>query len=831
MAEGSTPMMRQYHGLKAQIPADALLLFRLGDFYELFFRDAEEGSRLLNLTLTKRNGVPMCGLPYHASEGYITKLLQAGRRVAICDQVTEAKPGQMVERAISRILSPGCAVGVELSEPKLPRWLAAAWRGEGKTPPWGLALLDATTGDFRLTEPADEISCREEIRRAQPAELLLDEGENTAGDWLDAGVSTTRVPGWTFEEETARRSLCEHFRVQSLDGFGCRGLGPAVGAAGALLRYVTETLKGGGRHLQPPKPFRPEEFLRLDAATQRNLELLAPTGTGIDTSLIRAIDQTVTAMGGRELRSWIQQPLRRPEAVKARHDAVAGFLEDAGILDDFRETLREVRDLARLLGRLGTPSGSARDLAALRLTLECLPRVRKLAAQIPGSLNQDLAKTIQEEPALAAELARGISEEPPAVTREGGMIREGYDSELDSLRQAMREGRTWIADLQAREIERTGIKSLKIRFNQVFGYGIEITKSYLDRIPEGYERKQTLAQAERFVTRELKEMEGKILGAEEKAVARELELFSGLREKVLAHTSALQRTAMAVGSLDALAGLAATARRWNYVRPKLRKDGEIRIRQGRHPVVEQLLAGGAEPFVPNDLSLGGGAGTLMVLTGPNMAGKSTYLRQAALICLLNQVGSFVPAVEAELPVLDRIFTRIGAGDDLARGQSTFLVEMNETALILHNATEDSLVILDEIGRGTSTLDGLSIAWAVGEHLHDQVKAKTLFATHYHELTELALTRPGVKNFRVDVREEADRVVFLRRIVEGGADRSYGIQVARLAGLPGEVLQRAQEILQGLEAGELNAAGKPARIQPTKSRAKSLRKRDQLDLFA
>ena len=692
-------------------------------------------------------------------------------------------------------------------------------------------MLDATTGDFRLAEPADEVSCREEIRRAQPAELLLEEEEKKAGDWVEAGVTITRVADWTFEEDTARRTLCDHFRVQSLDGFGCRGLGPAVGAAGALLRYLTETLRGAGRHLQPPKPFRPEESLRLDAATQRNLELLAPTGTGIDTSLIRAIDQTVTAMGGRELRGWIQQPLRKAEGIQARHEAVGGFLEDAGVLDEFRESLKEVRDLARLIGRLSTPSGSARDLLALRLTLESLPRVQRLAQGVAGKLNRELAGSMELEPELAAELAKGIADEPPAILREGGMIRDGYDAALDGHRKAMREGRTWIADLQAREMERTGIKSLKIRFNQVFGYGIEITKSYLDRIPEGYERKQTLAQAERFVTRELKEMEAKILGAEEKAVARELELFAVLKEKVLSRSATLQKTAAAVGALDALAGLAATARRWNYVRPKLRSDGEIRIREGRHPVVEQLLAGGAEPFVPNDLRMGGESGTLMVLTGPNMAGKSTYLRQAALICLLNQIGSFVPAAAAELPVLDRIFTRIGAGDDLARGQSTFLVEMNETALILHNATEESLVILDEIGRGTSTLDGLSIAWAVGEHLHDKVKAKTLFATHYHELTELALTRPGVRNFRVDVREEKDRVVFLRRIVEGGADRSYGIQVARLAGLPGEVLRRAEEILKGLEAGELNSAGKPARIRPQGGRGREVRDKDELDLFA
>ncbi|NBR45563.1 MAG: DNA mismatch repair protein MutS [Verrucomicrobia bacterium] len=831
MSEGSTPMMKQYHGLRAQIPGDAFLLFRLGDFYELFFGDAEEGARLLHLTLTKRNGVPMCGLPYHASEGYITKLLQAGRRVAICDQVSEPKPGQMVERAITRILSPGCAVGVELSAPKLPRWLAAAWRGEGRSGAWGFALLDATTGDFRLAEPADEVSCREEIRRTQPAELLLEEEEKSAGEWVEKGVAVTRVADWTFEEDTARRTLCDHFRVQSLDGFGCAGLGPAIGAAGALLRYLTETLKGAGRHLQPPKPFRPEECLRLDAATQRNLELLAPAGTGTDTSLIRAIDQTVTAMGGRELRGWIQQPLRKAEEIRARHEAVEGFLEDAGVLDEFRDSLKEVRDLARLVGRISTPSGTARDLLALRLTLESLPRVQKLALGVGGRRNGQLAKSMDCEPQLAAELARGVADEPPAIVREGGMIRDGYDAVLDGHREAMREGRKWIADLQAREIERTGIKSLKIRFNQVFGYGIEVTKSYLDRVPEGYERKQTLAQAERFVTRELKEMEAKILGAEEKAVARELELFAVLKEKVLARGASLQKTAGAVGALDAFAGLASLARRWNYVRPKLRSDGEILIEGGRHPVVEQLLAGGAEAFVPNDLRLGGVAGTLIVLTGPNMAGKSTYLRQAALICLLNQIGSFVPATAAELPVLDRIFTRIGAGDDLARGQSTFLVEMNETSLILHNATEQSLVILDEIGRGTSTLDGLSIAWAVGEHLHDKVKAKTLFATHYHELTELALTLPRVRNFRVDVREERDRIVFLRRIVEGGADRSYGIQVARLAGLPGEVLARAEEILQGLEAGELNSSGKPARIRAKPARNREVRQKDEPDLFA
>ncbi|MCX6934606.1 MAG: DNA mismatch repair protein MutS, partial [Verrucomicrobia bacterium] len=678
-------MMRQYQGLRGQVPKDTLLFFRLGDFYELFFEDANEGARLLHLTLTKRNGIPMCGLPYHAAESYITKLLAAGRRVGICDQGGEVRTGQMVERAITRILSPGCAVGVELAEPKLPRWLAAVRRGEGKQAKWGFALLDATTGDLRLAELEDETACREEIRRTNPAEILIADEEKEIPGWVERSTTVTRVPEWTLEEDVGRTLLCDHFHVQSLDGFGCRGMGPAVGTAGALVRYLTETLKGAAKHLQAPKPFRSDDCLRLDSATQRNLELLVSASTGADTSLIRAIDQTVTAMGGREIRGWLVRPLREAQEIESRHEAVAGFLEDAGCLDDFRESLKEVRDLVRLVGRLAGGPGTARDLLALRMTLEALPEMQKIVGKIPGKMIGELIRRVEVETELIGELARGVADEPPALPRDGGMIRDGYDPVLDELRTAMREGRSWIADLQAREIERTGIKSLKIRFNQVSGYGIEITKTNLYQVPTEYERKQTLAQAERFVTKELKEMEAKILGAEEKALARELVLFGKLRDRVITRASALQKTGGAIGALDALAGLAATARRWGYARPKMRTDGRIEIRGGRHPVVEQILAGGAEPFVPNDLQLGGEHGTLIVLTGPNMAGKSTYLRQVALICLLAQIGSFVPAQSAELPVLDRIFTRIGAGDDLARGQSTFLVEMNETAMILHNA--------------------------------------------------------------------------------------------------------------------------------------------------
>ncbi|MDA1340860.1 MAG: DNA mismatch repair protein MutS [Verrucomicrobia bacterium] len=830
MAEGSTPMMKQYQGLRAQVPKDALLFFRLGDFYELFFQDAVEGARLLNLTLTKRNTVPMCGLPYHAAEGYIAKVLASGRRVALCDQVGEVRSGQMVERAITRILSPGCAMGMEVTEPKLPRWLAAVRRGEGKSGRWGFALLDASSGDFRVSEPADEIACREEVRRTNPAEILVVEEEKEIPSWVDSSTSVTRIPDWTLEVDMGRTLLCEHYQVQSLDGFGCKGMGPALGAAGALLRYIRETLKGEIRHCQAPKPFRSEEILQLDFATQRNLEILESASQGVNTSLLRALDQTCTPMGGRELRSWLLRPLRKRDEVVARHEAVAGFLEDVGGMDDVRESLQEVRDIARLVGRLAGGSGTARDLVALRATLQALPELQKRGQKVSGALNRCFSDQIQLERALVEELERGIADDPPATTREGGMIRDGYDRQLDEARSAMREGRSWIAELQAREAERTGIKSLKIRFQQVSGYGIEVTKANLDQVPKEYERKQTLAQVERYVTPELKEMEAKILGAEEKALHREGQLFLQIRDQVLARTRSLQETAAAIGSLDVLAGFAVTARRWHYVRPVMTVERCIRIRAGRHPVVEQILAGSAEPFVANDLRIGGKEGTLMVLTGPNMAGKSTYLRQAALICFMAQVGSFVPVQAAELPLLDRIFTRIGAGDDLARGQSTFLVEMNETALILHHATRDSLVILDEIGRGTSTLDGLSIAWAVGEHLHDEVQAKTLFATHYHELAELALTRSGVMNFRVDVREEKDRVVFLRRIVEGGADRSYGIQVARLAGLPPSVLRRAGEILQGLEERETDASGKPARIQPKGAASKVQKERNQLDLF-
>ena len=830
MSEGSTPMMRQYQGLRAQIPKDTFLFFRLGDFYELFFEDAVEGARMLNLTLTKRNGIPMCGLPYHAAEGYIAKVLAAGRRVAICDQVGEAKSGQMVERAITKILSPGCAMGMELTDPKLPRWLGAVRRGSGKKEPWGFALLDASTGEFRLSEPKDEVACRDEIKRTQPAEILVSEDEKEITSWVDSRTTVTRIPEWTLEDDAGRTVLCDHYKVHSLDGFGCKGMGPAVGAAGALVRYVRETLKGGMRHWQVPKPFRSESCLEIDSATQRNLEIFDSASPGVSTSLIQAIDQTQTAMGGRELRSWLLRPLRNKKEVEERHEAVAGFLEDVGAMDDFREALREVRDLARLVGRLAGGSGTARDLLALRMTLDVLPAIKEMGRALAGKLNQRVSAGIELEESLVAELSRGVADDPPGTIREGGMIRDGYDKVLDTHRTAMREGRSWIAELQAKEVERTGIKSLKIRFNNISGYGIEVTKTNLDQVPKEYQRKQTLAQAERYVTPELKEMEGKILGAEEKSTAREIELFGQLRELVLSRSEFLQKTAEALGALDALAGLAATARRWGYVRPTMREDCSLRIQGGRHPVVEQLLAGGAEPFVPNDLWIGGEQGTLMILTGPNMAGKSTYLRQAALICLLGQIGSFVPAVSAELPILDRIFTRIGAGDDLARGQSTFLVEMNETAIILHHATEHSLVILDEIGRGTSTLDGLSIAWAVGEYLHDEVKAKTLFATHYHELAELALTRIGVRNYRVDVREEKDRVVFLRRIVEGEADRSYGIQVARLAGLPDTVLRRAGEILKGLEEGETDASGKPARIKP-KNPTQGKTSKNQLDLFA
>ncbi|HXG47788.1 MAG TPA: DNA mismatch repair protein MutS, partial [Methylomirabilota bacterium] len=831
-----TPMMAQYRRIKGELPRDALLLFRLGDFYEMFFEDAQIGAQLLNVALTKRGAVPMCGIPFHAANGYISRLLKAGHKVAICDQVEDAKPGHLVKREVTQILSPGTHFDERMLAAERNNFLAAVHPVPGT---FGLAMVDLTTGGFRVTEVETEAALLTELERLRPAEIILPGEAARVFDLLKSAFPIVLgYDDWTFAPETAVFTLKEHFRVASLDGFGLRGRGAAIGAAGAVLHYLTQHLRRDVRHVTALTFYQPSGFLILDAVTLRHLEILEPLHREAprQATLFGALNRTVTPMGARCLRDWLSQPLADAAAICARQDAVAAWLRQADVLAQFRAALAEVRDLERTIGRLSVGSGNARDLLALRLALAQLPRIKQLLGQLAhgasegnpdliaptGRVADDhdaliprLNAAITELPSLAERIARAIVDEPPLALKEGGLIRDGFDAALDELRAAMRDGKDWIARLQQQEIARTGIPSLKIRFNSVFGYYIEVTKANLDKVPAHYIRKQTIANGERFITPELKEMEGKILGAEERSLKLEYELFLRVREEVLGHLRAIQQTAGALAQLDVLAGFAETARLFNYCRPEVRDEGILRITDGRHPVLEQNAE---ERFVPNDVVLDAGA-RVALITGPNMAGKSTYIRQVALLTLLAHTGSFVPASSARIDLVDRIFTRIGASDDLARGQSTFMVEMCETANILNNATPRSLIILDEIGRGTSTFDGLSLAWSIVEHLHNQVGAKTLFATHYHELTELAARLPRVRNFNVAVREWNDQVVFLHKIVEGGADKSYGIQVARLAGVPRPVIERAKEILRNLEESELTPEGNVRRPGHRRDREK------------
>lgn len=823
MADTLTPMMQQYRRIKAEIPPDALLLFRLGDFYELFFDDAKDAAALLHLTLTKRNGVPMCGVPYQSAENYIGKLIQAGRRVALCDQITEPRPGQIVQRAVTQILSPGNVSHLDLTNPKENRFIAAVHHLNDT---FGFACLDMTTGEFRATEFPSLKAWHDELLRLQPKELI--HPLEIPAPKLPEGCRPALIghDDWTFQHDHAELHLREHFRVQSLDGFGCSHLRHGgIGAAGALLHYVTHVLRASAAHILRLLPYGDDDAVILDAITQRNLELVQPMSAASgDTSLLKAMDRTVTAMGGRELRRWILRPLRNREAILARQHVVHRWLEDVGRLEDFRALLQEVRDLERIIGRLAQGTGNARDLLALRASLDPLTGLRAIAESLDCPLASALAARIEPQPDLIDLIDRAIAPDPPLSLKEGGLIRDGYRPDIDELRTAQRDGKAWVADLQAREIERTGIKSLKIRFNSVFGYYIEITKTNLHQVPPHYIRKQTLVNAERFITPELKDIESKILGAEERLRQLEYQAFLEVRDRVTDRTRAIQDIARALAELDVLASFAQSARLHHYCRPEITTNGRMDVQDGRHPVIEQLLIG--EKFVPNDVKLNNDDHRLVILTGPNMAGKSTYIRQVALIALMAHTGSYVPATTAAIPLLDRIFTRVGASDDLSRGQSTFMVEMNETANILNNATPHSLVILDEIGRGTSTFDGLSIAWSVAEYLHNTVKCKTLFATHYHELTELAVALPGVKNFNVAVREWHDQIIFLRKILPGGTDKSYGIQVARLAGLPRAVIDRAKEILRNLEENELDAHGKPTLARHIEDKPKKKTKKQQ-----
>jgi DNA mismatch repair protein MutS len=842
----ATPMMQQYQSIRRSLPEGTLLLFRLGDFYELFFEDAKTAAPILNVALTKRNGMPMCGVPFHAAEGYITRLIKAGHRVAICDQTSEPQPGKLVERQVSQIISPGTVSDVHLLESRQNNFLAAVARGSsvsGKQSPrggdngvFGLALLDVSTGEFRVTEVASINDLEDELARFTPSEVLIPDSDD---------VLSRRFPrasaydGYTFEFDQASYLLCEQFAVHSLDGFGCAGMRVAIGTAGAILHYLKHQLRRKIAHIRSLGVFLSDQFVALDGSTQQNLELIRSRGTGQDSSLLAALDRTLTPMGGRLLRQWTLKPLRTVSEIRQRQEMIQQFLDQPFLLRSTRETLGNIRDIERTVGRLGQQSGNARDLVALRVSLELLPELKghlqALATAVLGEaedllLNQ-VAAGLPEVPDLVQLLKAALVEEPPALLKEGGMFRKGYDSTLDELRSASTSGKDWIAALQQREIERTGIKSLKVRFNSVFGYFIEISNSNLGAVPADYTRKQTTVNGERFITPALKEVESKILGADESSKALEYELFLKLREKLLDYLPRLQEAARAISVTDAIASLAETARLFGYARPSVANALTIRIRDGRHPVLDQNVT--EEKFVPNDCLVDGEENRLLLITGPNMAGKSTFIRQVALIVLMAQMGSFVPAASAEIGLVDRIFTRVGASDDLSRGQSTFMVEMNETANIVNNATERSLVILDEIGRGTSTFDGLSIAWSVAEYLHDMLRSRTLFATHYHEMTELAVLCRGVKNYNVAVREWNDQIIFLRKIQAGAADKSYGIQVARLAGLPVDVIDRAKEILANLEASELNAQGKPRLAEAKVFRSRAKRKEEpkpQLSLF-
>jgi DNA mismatch repair protein MutS len=855
-----TPMMAQYRRIKGGLPKDALLLFRLGDFYEMFFEDAQAGAQLLNVALTRRGVVPMCGIPFHAANAYISRLLKAGRKVAICDQVEEARPGQLVNREVTQILSPGTHFDERMLQAERNNFLAAVCRIGGK---FGLAVADLTTGSFRCTEVGSEAELLTELERLRPAEIILPTEAAQLHELLRGAFPIlSGYDDWVFAPETAQFTVREHFKVAALDGFGLRNKPAATGAAGAVLHYLTQHLRRDAAQLTSLSCYQVTDFLSLDLTTLRHLEILEPLHRDAtrNATLYGALNRTVTPMGARRLRDWLSQPLAAVEPIRRRQEAVQRWIDHAEPMEKFRAQLAHVRDLERTIGRLSGGNGNGRDMAALRLALEQIPAIKAILAQLAGGgapaqpvndapwipplaggaamndepggveLIAELAGQLTELPDLIDLISRAIAEEPPLALKEGGLIRDGFDAALDELRAASRGGKEWIAKLQQDEIERTGIASLKVRFNSVFGYYIEVTRANLDKVPPQYVRKQTIANGERFITPELKEMEGKILGAEERSQKLEYEIFLRLRETVLGRLAAIQQTAGVLAQLDVLAAFAETARLYGYCRPRVGDEGVLSVRDGRHPVLEQNV--GEERFVPNDAQLDSGA-QIALITGPNMAGKSTYIRQVALLALLAHTGSFIPAAEARIDLVDRIFTRIGASDDLARGQSTFMVEMSETANILNNATPRSLIILDEIGRGTSTFDGLSLAWSIVEHLHNQVGAKTLFATHYHELTELAGRLPRLKNFNVAVREWNDQIVFLRKIVEGGTDKSYGIQVARLAGVPRPVLERAKEILRNLEESELTPEGgvrRPARERPERDKLKKLGPAPQMDLF-
>lgn len=787
MAAELTPMMRQYLAIKREVPPGAIIMFRLGDFYEMFGEDAIVAAPILGATLTHRNDQPMCGVPYHALDAYLAKLIRAGKTAALCDQVEDPKTAKgLVRREVTRIVTPGTVTEDGLLDETANNYVAAV---SGL----GLALLDLSTGEFVVEQFPTQAKLDETLARETPAEMLQATDENR----------------WTFSLDAAFDCLTRHFKVLSLDGFGLTGKSDLISAAGALLYYVGTTLRHSLAHVRTVRLRQSDDALVLDSGTLRHLQLLPVGEVAKMASLFGVLDVTKTPMGARMLRSWIARPLARAADVNARLDAVAAFVEDRAALSGLRALLSGVRDLERLIAKVDAGRANPRDVRGLAASLRPLPEIREKLKGMAAPVRFALASQVE----IVALVDRAIVADPPMLLSDGGVIAPGHSSELDELREIATQGRQWIAEYQAREQARTGLAKLRVKHVPAFGFLIEIPKSFAAQAPADYVRRQTLTSAERFVTPELKEYEQKVLGAQERAVALEQRLYRDVLTAIAAKTVEIQGTALALGALDATLALADRALAAGYVRPVVDDSDALEIVDGRHPVVEQLAD--AEPFVPNGAFLNTTTDQILLITGPNMAGKSTYIRQVATLAVMAQVGSFVPATKMRLGVLDRVFTRIGAGDDLARGRSTFLVEMQETANILNNATPRSLIVLDEIGRGTSTFDGISIAWSVAEYLHGKAgaKAKTLFATHYHELADLADTFAGIKNYTVKVKEEGGRIVFLRRIAPGVAEKSFGIHVGAMAGLPTEVVARAGEILRNLEANELDVNAPKAVRKP------------------
>ena len=833
-----TPMMKQYMETKSQYQ-DCILFYRLGDFYEMFFDDALTASRELEITLTGKNcgqeeRAPMCGVPYHAVESYLNKLVSKGYKVAICEQVEDPKTAKgIVKREVVRIVTPGTNLDTQaLDESKNNYIMCIVYIADR----YGVSVADITTGDYFVTEIEDSARLMDEIYRFSPSEIICNEAFYMSGMDLDGmrdrlGITIYSLDAWYFDDAVCRQKLLDHFKVSSFAGLGLADYDCGVISAGALLQYLLETQKNDLSNLTHITPYTSGKFMMLDSSTRRNLELCETLREKQKRgSLLWVLDKTKTAMGARTLRKYIEQPLIDKKEIEKRLDAVQELKNQAISREELREYLSPVYDMERLIMKITYGSANPRDLTAFRTSLEMLPPIRYILQDMQCDLLRSIMEELDPLEDLCTLITNAIREEPPIAMKEGNIIRDGYNEEVDKLRRAKSDGKDWLAKLENDEREKTGIKNLRIKYNKVFGYYLEVTNSYKDLVPEYYTRKQTLANAERYITPELKELEDMILGAEDKLYALEYELYTEVRETVAAEVERIQQTAKAVAALDVFASLALVAERNNYVRPRINEKGVIDIKEGRHPVVERMIPN--DMFIANDTYLDDKKHRISIITGPNMAGKSTYMRQTALIALMAQVGSFVPAKSANIGISDRIFTRVGASDDLASGQSTFMVEMTEVANILRNATSKSLLILDEIGRGTSTFDGLSIAWAVVEYISDSrlLGAKTLFATHYHELTELEGKIENVNNYCIAVKEKGDDIVFLRKIVKGGADKSYGIQVAKLAGVPDLVINRAKEIVEELSEGDITTRVSEIATKDKVSRKKpKVKKYDEVDI--